>query len=62
MTASARRAYVLSLFSRVSQSLHSATLWTLARQALSMGFFWQEYWSGLPCPPLQGIFSIQGSN
>ena len=25
---------------------------TLARQApLSMGFFRQEYWSGLPCPP-----------
>ena len=28
-----------------------ATLWTVARQApLSMGFSWQEYWSGLPCP------------
>ena len=28
------------------------TLWTVARQApLSMGFFRQEYWSGLPCPP-----------
>ena len=28
------------------------TLWTVARQAsLSMGFSWQEYWSGLPCPP-----------
>ena len=26
--------------------------WTVARQApLSMGFFRQEYWSGLPCPP-----------
>ena len=25
---------------------------TVARQApLSMGFFWQGYWSGLPCPP-----------
>ena len=24
----------------------------IAHQApLSMGFFWQEYWSGLPCPP-----------
>ena len=22
----------------------------------------QEYWSGLPCPPLQGIFPTQGSN
>ena len=30
-----------------------ATLWTAARQApLSMGFSWQEYWSGLPSPPL----------
>ena len=28
-----------------------ATPWTLAHQApLSMGFSWQEYWSGLPCP------------
>ena len=28
-----------------------ATLWTIARQApLSMGFYRQEYWSGLPCP------------
>ena len=30
----------------------SATLWTVGHQApLSMGFFRQEYWSGLPCPP-----------
>ena len=29
------------------------TLWTIAHQAsLSMGFSRQEYWSGLPCPPL----------
>ena len=28
-----------------------ATLWTVARQApLSMGFSWQEYWSGVPLP------------
>ena len=28
------------------------TLWTVARQIpLSMGFFRQEYWSGLSCPP-----------
>ena len=27
------------------------TLWTVARQALSMGFPRQEYWSGLPFPP-----------
>ena len=30
-----------------------ATLWTMACQApRSMGFSRQEYWSGLPCPPL----------
>ena len=29
------------------------TLWTVACQApLSMRFSRQEYWSGLPCPPL----------
>ena len=29
-----------------------ATLWTVALQApLSMGFFQQEYWNGLPYPP-----------
>ena len=28
------------------------TPWTVTRQTpLSMGFPWQEYWSGLPCPP-----------
>ena len=28
------------------------TLWTVFCQALlSMGFFRQEYWNGLPCPP-----------
>ena len=30
---------------------NSVTPWTAARQApLSMGFFRQDYWSGLPCP------------
>ena len=29
-----------------------ATLWTVAHQApLSVGFSWQEYWSGFMCPP-----------
>ena len=42
-------AHVLSRFSRVQLS---ATLWTVALQAsLSMGFSWQENWSGLPFPP-----------
>ena len=40
---------MLSHFSRVRLL---ATLRTIAQQApLSMGFFRQEYWSGLPCPP-----------
>ena len=35
----------------VSVVSDSATIWTVAHQApLSMGFSWQEYWSGLPCP------------
>ena len=38
------------------------TPWIVALQApLSMGFFRQEYWSGLPCL-LQGVFPDQGSN
>ena len=33
----------------VAQSCLSATPWTVAHQApLSMGFYRQEYWSGLP--------------
>ena len=33
-----------------------ATLWTVACQApLSMGFFRQEYWNGLPCPPPEDL-------
>ena len=40
------------VFSWISRVRHSATPWTIARQApLSMGFSRQEYWSGLPCPP-----------
>ena len=32
-----------------------ATLWTVAWQVLlSIGFSWQEHWSGLPCPPPGG--------
>ena len=41
------RACVLRHFSRVQ---FFATLWAVARQApLSMGFYRQEHWSGLPC-------------
>ena len=39
---------VLSHFSRVRLFV---TPWTVAHQALFMGFSRQEYWSGLPCPP-----------
>ena len=42
---------LLLLFSCSVASDSFATPWTIARQALlSMGFSWQEYWSGLPCP------------
>ena len=38
--------------SRFSHVQLFATLWTVAHQApLSMGFSWQEYWSGLPFHP-----------
>ena len=29
----------------------SSALWTAACQTLSVGFLWQEHWSGLPLPP-----------
>ena len=41
---------MLSHFSCVWLFAHP---WIIAHQAsLSMWFFWQECWSGLPCPPL----------
>ena len=50
---------VLSCFSCVRLF---ATLWIVTYQAsLSTGFSRQEYWSELLCPPLQGIFQMQGS-
>ena len=40
---------VLRCFSCVSTLCNP---WTVVCQALlSMAFSWQEYWSGLPCPP-----------
>ena len=46
---------VLSSFSHV---LLFATLWTINYQdPLSKGFFRQEYWSGLPCPPPGDFFN-----
>jgi len=42
---------LLLLLSRFSLVLLCATPWTAAYQApLSMGFFRQEYWSGVPLP------------
>ena len=42
-------------FSRFSVRL-SVTSWTVARQAPPpMGFSRQEYWSELPCPPLEDL-------
>ena len=39
-------------------TLCDLTLWTAARQApLSVGIFRQEYWSGLPCPPLGDLLN-----
>ena len=36
--------------------MSDSLLWTVARQApLSMAFSRQEHWSGLPCPPPQGL-------
>ena len=44
---------MLSRFSRVRLC---ATPWAVACQApLSMGFFRQEYWSELPCPPPEDL-------
>ena len=41
-----------SACSGASVTSDSAIPWTVAHQApLSMGFFRQEYWSGLPFPP-----------
>ena len=38
------------VLSRFSPDQLFATLWTVAHQALlSMGFFRQKYWNGLPC-------------
>lgn len=46
----------------VSRVQRFAVLWTVALQAsLSMRLSRQDYWSGLPLPPL-GIFSSQGVN
>ena len=40
------------MLSRFSYVWLFATLWTIAHQALlSMGFYRQEYWSRLVCPP-----------
>ena len=54
-------ACVLSHFSPVQLLALCPTLWPIARKApLSMGFFRQEYWRGLPCPsPAQGSTQLK---
>ena len=43
---------LLSGAQSLSRARLCATPWTAAHQApLSLGFFRQEHWSGLPCPP-----------
>ena len=40
------------MLSHLSRVQFFATLWAVAQQApLSIGFSWQEWWSGLPFPP-----------
>ena len=39
----------------VAVSDSSVTPWTIAHQALFMKFPRQEYWNGLPHPPLGGL-------
>ena len=45
--------YCARMLSYLSRVQLFATLWTVTRQVpLSVGLPRQEYWSGLPCPPL----------
>ena len=54
--------FALLLLFSLSAVSDSATPWTVAQQApLSMGFFRQEHWSGLPFPP-PGDLPNQESN
>ena len=44
--------FIIVMFSRFSGVPLFVTLWTIAHQVLlSMGFSWQENWSGLPYSP-----------
>ena len=48
------------MFSCFSRLQLFATLWAVACQApLAMGFSRQEYWSGLPCPPLGDLLDLR---
>ena len=49
-------AHIFTYFSHVRLFV---TLWTAVSQTpLPKGFFRQEYWSGLPCPPLISLISL----
>ena len=41
----------MSMLSHYSCVQLFVTQWTIALQALSVGFSRQDYWSRLPCPP-----------
>ena len=44
--------HTMEYYSATKSRVHLfETPWTVACQALPMGFSKQEYWSGLPCPP-----------
>ena len=46
----------MGMCSVASVASNSASLWTVARQALlSVEFSRQEYWSGLPCHPSRDL-------
>ena len=53
--------YACCVLGRFSRVWLFATLWTVACQApLSMGFFRQEYWSGLPFLPSRDLILHSG--
>ena len=56
-----RAGQVLSC-SVVSDSLRPYRWTVVCQSPLSMGFPWQEYWSGLPFPPPGNLLKTQGLN
>ena len=55
-TLSVYKSQCSAVLSRFSHFWYFVTLWTVAHQALlAIGFFRQEYWSGLPLPSLRDL-------